>query len=106
MLALAQPLGESIERMQGLVDALVQGARRGGRGGCRGEVFGFELITRVEEVEPIHNQFLTNRGQRGMRGRNRAVTGIGDCSCSASVPPVDDTLAGYDPAACRRFRRR
>ncbi|MDG9926302.1 MULTISPECIES: hypothetical protein [unclassified Pseudomonas] len=32
-----------------------------------------------------------------MRGRNKAVTGIGDCSCSASVPPVDDTPAGYDP---------
>ena len=77
MAALAQPLGEGVERMQGLVDALVERTRHCGRRGCSGEVFGFELITRVEEVEPIHNQFLTSHGRRGVRGRNKAVTGIG-----------------------------
>ena len=76
MIPLAQALGEDVECLQGLVDAVVKRARRMYRGGCSGEILGFELVTRVEEAEPIHNQFLTN-GRRGMRRRSRAVTGIG-----------------------------
>ena len=77
MIPLAQALGEDVECLQGLVDAVVKRARRMYRGGCSGEILGFELVTRVEEAEPIHNQFLTNHGRRDMRRHSRAVTGIG-----------------------------
>ncbi|WJN60043.1 hypothetical protein OH686_14910 [Pseudomonas sp. SO81] len=76
MIPLAQALGEDIECLQGLVDAVVERARRMCRRGS-GEILGFELVTRVEEAEPIHNQFLTNHGRRDMRRHSRAVTGIG-----------------------------